>query len=60
MAGISSILIIEPAANASQCEMNSERIWAPHEGRFFHARVEQLGAIVRHRPFANALALVAQ
>jgi hypothetical protein len=60
MAGISSIVIIQAAANASQWEMNSERIWAPSEGRFFHARVEQLCAIVSYRPFANALALVAQ
>jgi hypothetical protein len=40
--------------------MNSERIWAPNEGLFFHARVKQLSAIVSYRPFANALALMAQ
>lgn len=60
MAGISSIAIIQLAANASQWETNAERIWAPNKGHIFCAGVEQLGAIVSYRPFANALALVAQ
>jgi hypothetical protein len=31
----SSIVINQAAANASQWEMNSERIWEPNEGRLF-------------------------